>query len=131
VYAVGDAHDLRERAVALVRSVAAGDLRATTTPEAIQEFAHVRSRRRDREDAADLALSYADLLSPLVEVGEDDLRNGLDLYRGSELLGAFDAVLAAVAIRRGAALVSADAAFANVAQLRFLDLSVADPNTLE
>ena len=32
---------------------------ATTTIEVIQEFCHVRARRRDRTDAAALARSYA------------------------------------------------------------------------
>jgi predicted nucleic acid-binding protein len=125
VYAVGDDHALRDPARALLAAAADGSLRATTTPEAIQEFAHVRARR-DRRDAAALAGSYADLLSPLLEVGEADLREGLLLFERSADLGAFDAVLAAMALRAGAtALVSADRAFAAVRGLRCVDLATA------
>ncbi len=123
VYAVGDDHALRDPARSLLAAAADGSLRATTTPEAIQEFAHVRARRRDRADAAALAEAYADLLSPLLEVGEADLREGLRLFRRGDALGAFDAVLAAVALRAGATtLVSADRAFADVRGLAFADL---------
>jgi predicted nucleic acid-binding protein len=124
VYAVGDDHELRQPAQALVEAAAAGALVVTTTPEVIQEFAHMRARRRGREDAARLAARFADLLSPLVEVGERDLRNGLELFARHERLGAFDAVLTAVAIRRDASvLVSADGAYGSVAGLRFRALA--------
>ena len=131
VYAVGDDHALRDTARAVLAAAAEGDLRATTTPEAIQEFAHVRARRRDRRDASALAASYADLLSPLLEVGEADLREGLRLFERLPSLGAFDAVLAALALRVGAtALVSADRGFAAVRGLTFADLEGVEPTDL-
>jgi len=113
VYAVGADHPLREPCRDLITAIAAGQLSATTTVEAVQEFTHVRARRRDREDAARLARDYLDLLAPLLVIGEDDLQEGLRLFTRSARLGAFDAVLAATASRaNAAALVSADAAFA-------------------
>lgn len=113
VYAVGGDHRLREPCRDLIRKIAAGRLRATTTVEVLQEFTHVRARRRDREDAARRTRDYLDLLSPLLVVGEDDLQDGLRLYARCDRLGAFDAVLAATAARAdAAAIVSADAAFA-------------------
>lgn len=115
VYATGVASPFREPCRRLLAAVAAGGLTATTTVEVIQEFVHVRSRRQGRDDAAALGSSYAVLLSPLVQVDADDLERGLQLYRGAEALGAFDAVLAATArSRQAAALVSADAAFGSV-----------------
>jgi len=131
VYAVGDRHELRQPAQALVNAVGDGRVRATTTPEAIQEFAHVRARRRDRRDASSLAALYADLLSPLLEVGESDLREGLRLFERHPALGAFDAVLAATGLQRGVdGLVSADTAFAVVKGLRFVELAGLDVETL-
>ncbi|MGI8729196.1 MAG: type II toxin-antitoxin system VapC family toxin [Solirubrobacteraceae bacterium] len=113
VYAVGSDHPLREPCRELIGAIASGRLRATTTVEVLQEFAHVRARRRDRDDAARRAGEYLDLLAPLLVVGEDDLREGMRLFARGERLGAFDAVLAAAASRSSAdALVSADAAFA-------------------
>ena len=115
VYAVGAAHLLREPCRDIIRGVAAGNVQATTTPEVIQEFAHVRARRRSRADAARLASEFAWLLSPLVTVDRDDLLAGLQLLETTDSLGAFDAVLAATAMAREArALVSADLDFATL-----------------
>jgi uncharacterized protein len=119
VYAVGADHPFRVPCQELVRAVADGEVLATTTVEVIQEFTHVRARRRDRKDAAELARNYIELLSPLLVVEDSDLREGLRLFEESAALGAFDAVLAAAAHAVGAeALVSADAAFSTVASLR-------------
>jgi len=121
VYAKGADHPLREACRAVIEAADDGRVRATTTAEAIQEFVHVRARRRDRTDAADLGRAFADLLSPLLQVSEADLREGLRLFERHPGLGAFDAVLAAAAMAAGAqALVSADRAFADVARLAYV-----------
>ena len=118
VYAKGADHELRAPCRELIAAIAEGALGATTTAEVIQEFVHVRARRRDRADAVVLGRDYVDLLAPLVPVTTDDLRAGLELFRGCEALGAFDAVLAAVAMAaQSATLVSADRAFADVPHL--------------
>lgn len=122
VYAVGDHHALRAPCRSVVAEVSSGRIRATTTVEVLQEFVHVRARRRGRDDAVDLARDYALLLRPLLELGEPDLRAGLELFTAHQALGAFDAVLAAATRRSGAAaLVSADTAFASVPELHHLD----------
>jgi len=119
LYAKGADHPLREPCRQVIGAVEAGDVRATTTIEVVQEFAHVRARRRGRADAAELAAAYAELLSPLLVVEERDLVEGLRLFERHEPLGAFDCVLAAAARSVGsAALVSADGAFAKVPRLR-------------
>jgi uncharacterized protein len=115
VYAKGADHPLRDPCRRLIEAVADQRLAATTTVEVIQEFAHVRARRRGREDAAALGRDFAELLSPLLTVTEEHLRQGLGWYARSERLGAFDAVLAAAAASTGArAVVSADAAFGEI-----------------
>ena len=114
VYAVGADHELREPCRKVIAAVAAGDVQATTTAEVLQEFAHVRARRRDRTDAAVLTGHYLDLLRPLAVADEADVRAGLELFQARSALGSFDALLAAVALRLGATLVSADRAFADV-----------------
>lgn len=124
VYAVGDDHALRESARAIVEAVEAGTVEATTTVEAIQEFVHVRARRRDRADAAALGRAYATLFSPLLQVTEEHLAGGLRLFEREEALGAFDAVLAAAAMAAKAdALVSADRSFGGIRGLRWVDLA--------
>lgn len=118
VYAVGSDHPYHDPTRSLVEAIRSGAIRATTTVEVIQEFAHVRARRRGRDDARRLAGAYADLLGPLRLTSEAHLRVGLDLWRKHETLGAFDAVLAAVAGDLGArALVSSDRAFRGLSQV--------------
>jgi uncharacterized protein len=122
VYAKGADHPLRDPCRELLRAIERGSVVATTTAEAIQEFAHVRARRRDREDAAELARAYVDVLAPLLVIEEDHLREGLRLFERHPELGSFDAVLAAAAIAMGAeALVSADQAFSVVEGLLHVD----------
>lgn len=115
VYAVGEAHPLRDPARAVVRAVADGELSATTTPEVIQEFAHIRARRRDRTDAVVLARQFCGLLQPLVTPDEEDLQIALELFELHEGVGAFDAVLAATVRRRRLdALATADRGFTGI-----------------
>ena len=113
VYAVGADHPLREPCLRLLAG--APSRRLTTTAGVIQEFVHVRQRRRSRDDAVALGRSYLDLLSPLLDVPGAAVSDALDLMVEQPALGAFDAVLAAAATRAGcAALVTADKAFAGL-----------------
>lgn len=121
VYAVGDEHELREPSRRLVEAIGDGRVQATTTVEAIQEFVHVRARRRDRRDAVQLGLAYSDLLAPLILPEKEDLETGLGLFERHADLGSFDSVLAAAALARDAeALVSADASFGAVPKLKYV-----------
>ena len=122
VYAVGENHPLASAARSLVQQISSGALRAQTTPEVIQEFAHVRARRRSRMNAYELSGAFSTLLSPLQLVGPGHLQAGLELWTRTASLGAFDAVLAAVALSLDAELVSADRAFADVPDLRWRPL---------
>lgn len=122
VYAVGDDHHLRDPCRRLVLAVREGRLDATTSVEVVQEFVHVRARRRTRSDAVDLGRSYADLFGPLLQATPDDLERGLRLFLRREQLGAFDSVLVAVAMDRDAeAIVSADAGFDGIRGLPYVD----------
>lgn len=113
VYAKGGDHPLQAPCRALVEAVAEGVVQATTSVEVIQEFVHVRARRRSRQDAAAMGSDFADLLAPLLIVTREHLQRGLALFERNDALGAFDAVLAAAGAASGAsALVSADMAFA-------------------
>ncbi|MDQ4132627.1 MAG: PIN domain-containing protein [Actinomycetota bacterium] len=117
VYAVGTEHPLRTSCREIVAALGDG-LDATTTVEVIQEFAHVRARRRTRADAVKLARSYATAFAPLLLPTAEDLVDGLSLFEDHEDLRCFDAVLAAAAIARSAnALVSADPAFSRIPSL--------------
>lgn len=120
-YAVGDDHPLRAPCRRLLTAHGEGRIEATTTIEVIQEFAHIRARRRTRIDAVAQARHYLSAF-PVLAATADDVDRGLTLFERHPALGAFDAVLAAVALDRGAeALVSADRAFASVPNLRWVD----------
>ena len=122
VYAVGEEHPLRQPCRRVVELARDGALAVSTTVEVIQEFVHVRARRRSRADAAQLGSDFITLLSPLVRPDAGQLREGLALFEQIETLGAFDAVLVAAAVAAGATgIVSADRAFAAVSGLRHLD----------
>lgn len=120
-YAVGDEHPLRAPCRDILAAHGDGRIEATTTIEVIQEFAHIRARRRTRSDAVNLARQYLAAFT-VVATTSEDLERGLALFEQHPALGAFDAVLAAVALSRGAeALVSADRAFASVRDLAWMD----------
>jgi hypothetical protein len=121
VYALGGPHPLREASKRFFSALNHGRVRATT-PEVIQEFVHVRSRRFDRSEAVGRGRDFATLLAPLLTVGSLELETGFSLFESHPDLGAFDAVLAAAAIVTGAeALVSADQAFGSVLGLRWIN----------
>ncbi|MGI8462394.1 MAG: type II toxin-antitoxin system VapC family toxin [Solirubrobacterales bacterium] len=119
VYAKGQDHPFQGPCGALIEAIADGRIEATTSTEVIQEFVHVRARRRDRRDAVSLGRGYAELLSPLISISAAQLSNGLAIFEREERPGPFDAVLAASAAAADAtALVSADAGFGNVDVIR-------------
>ena len=121
VYAVGSTHPLKDPSVRFFAAVAAGNVDATTTPEVIQEFAHVRARRFSRSDAVAVARDFTHLLSPLLTSDELALDRGLDVFERYAELGSFDALLAATAIAADAtALLSADSAFGSLSELPHL-----------
>ncbi|MBW0018955.1 MAG: type II toxin-antitoxin system VapC family toxin [Mycobacterium sp.] len=121
VYAKGVEHPLRQPCRDLIAAIAEERIEATTTAEVIQEFVHVRARRRERSDAAALGRDYVELLSPLLMITGENLRRGLALFQTTPRLGAFGAVLAATAAKAGAsALVSADTAFADLSDIAYV-----------
>lgn len=122
IYASGDEHPLRQPCRDLIDAIRAGSIAATTTPEVIQEFTHVRSRRRGRADAVERARELIAMLSPLLVVDESSPSLGLRVYQEATTLGSFSSVLAGAAITTGAtAIVSADRAFAAVEGLLHVD----------
>ena len=130
VYAVGEEHPLRGPCRRLLNAHVEGIADATTTIEVIQEFVHVRARRRGRVDAAALGRQYAVVL-PILPVLVQDLELALTLFQDVPSLGAFDAVLAACALNnRADRLVSADQAFDDVAGLPWMDPRDPDLDTL-
>lgn len=114
VYAVGDDHDRKSSSLQMLEAALRGEVVARTTSQAIMEFAHVRARRRDRDDAQTLARAFSDLLGPLEPTTAADVSSALTLWQRHPRIGSFDALLLAVALRTGAeAVVSEDAGLAS------------------
>jgi predicted nucleic acid-binding protein len=131
VYAVGDSHRLRDRAQALIRAAESGLVSISTTPYVVQEFAHVCGTRRSRAETDELARDVARAGSPLLPAVEQDVPVALTLFREHRRLDAFDALLAAVAIREQTeGLISADRGFRAVPGLRWVDLADLDVEQL-
>lgn len=121
VYAVGEDHPLAAPCNDLMAAVAVGEVRATTTIGVLQEFAHVRARRHGRADAALMAERFGGILAPLAGAGDDALAPAMRIFRETPGIGAYDAVLAAVALGLRMPLATADRAFAGVAGLQVHD----------
>jgi uncharacterized protein len=127
LYASGSEHPLCSPCQSLVAAIAEGTVEATTTPEVIQELAHVRARRLGRREAVRTARDFASLLGPLIVVDDAVLTLGLRLFEEIPEIGSFDAVLASATITWSAeALVSADRGFGAVKGLVHLDPSAQD-----
>ena len=132
VYAVGRPHPLRDPARALLRAAEQGRIAITTTPEVIQEFTHIYSLTRPRQDAAALALDFARACSPLVGSRDIDVPVAAELFEQLEPIGASDCLLAAIGLReRVDALVSADRALGLVPSLHWIDLAGFDVEAIE
>ena len=83
VYAVGTEHRFRDRCRSLITAIGQRRVHATTTVEVLQEFAQVRARRSSRDDAAELAEAFTDMLAPLLAVNEAVLASGLSTFAGT------------------------------------------------
>lgn len=129
-YAVGGDHLLREPCRKIIAAQATGHLKGATTVEVVQEFTHIQARRRERHDATALARDYmASLL--LLQTTPEDLQRGLTLFEQHAALGMFDAMLAAVAMNRGAdGLISTDTAFGSISGLRWINPATPDLDTI-
>ena len=122
VYALGDQHPLRSPCRDVIAAIGQGTVVATTTTEVIQEFTHVRARRRGRAEAVSRARDYVGLLTPLLQPSESDLATAMRLFLEHDTLGMFDAVLAAVTLSSShtTGLMSADKTFASIDDLSYL-----------
>lgn len=122
VYSTGQDHPLREPAMRLLRDVVDNRIQATTTPEVLQEYAHVRSRRLGRLSASVQAERLAHILDPLTIVQPDHVLEGLRMWSEVPKIGAFDSVVAAVALAKSWTVVSSDQGFGHVPELSWVDL---------
>ncbi|MGI8438692.1 MAG: type II toxin-antitoxin system VapC family toxin [Thermoleophilaceae bacterium] len=112
VYALGGEHPYREPCRAILRGQGEGALAGEVTTVLLAELAHQRFRQtRDRSEAA-LRARETGRACLVHEVAVADGELALELYRDTNALDAFDALLAAVGLNRDVTtVVSADRAF--------------------
>ena len=126
IYAVGSEHPHREPCRELVRLLAAEEITADVSSEAVQEYVHVRTRKGiQRSQAVDEARAIV-ALSRVHDVTMTELQVGLQLFRTHEGLHMRDAIHAATALAcQATVVVSPDRAFDEVPGLERLDPAAA------
>ena len=120
LYATGGAHPLREPSRALLSAIAHGQVTAHLTDIVLTEFLYVRARRVGRPAAAQMARDLVDAVTSVLPVTNQTRARAFDLFASSSRIGSNDALIAAVALENGLALVSADQDFREVAGLRLM-----------
>jgi uncharacterized protein len=122
LYALGVEHRYRAPCREIVRLAAAGRLLGDASVELVQEFVHVRARRREGRGEAAAAGREVSAMCRLHPLEADDLRLGLDLFEQSGRLQMREALHAATALNRGIGLiVTTDRAFEGLPGLERVD----------
>jgi uncharacterized protein len=120
LYATGGAHPLREPSRALLSAIAHGKVTAHLTDILLTEFLHVRARRVGRSAAAQMARDFVDAVTSVLPVTDQCRIRAISLFESASRIGSNDALIAAVALENGLALVSADQDFREVAGLQLI-----------
>jgi uncharacterized protein len=122
LYALGAEHRYRAPCREIVRLAAAGTLLGDASVELVQEFVHVRARRREGHGEAAAAGREVSAMCRLHALDADDLRLGLDLFGQANHLQMRDALHAATALNRGIGLIlTTDPAFEGLPGLERID----------
>ncbi|MGH2446568.1 MAG: type II toxin-antitoxin system VapC family toxin [Candidatus Limnocylindria bacterium] len=130
MYAVGAEHPLKAPSAEILRRVADGRLRGTTSAEVIQEIVHRFVHARRPEQAAQIASHALAIFSPVIPVGTEVVERLPGLIGRYPSLAARDLVHVATCLQeRIETIVSPDRGFDAVVELVRLDPS--DPAALE
>jgi predicted nucleic acid-binding protein len=122
MYAAGAEHQLKAHCVALLRAVAAGDLRAVTNVEVHQEILHRYSALGERERAVAVARQFRVVVPDVLPVTAADLAIAYDLHLRYADLPTRDLIHLAVMKRNGIRrIVSADRHFDELDELVRVD----------
>ncbi len=117
LYAFGTAHELRDPCRRIVTAVATGRVTGFLADIVISEVLHVRAKRSPRGEVAVLMSNLLAGTTGVLTSNDEVRRQALELFATHPRIGANDALIAALAIHHGVALVSADRGFADVANL--------------
>jgi predicted nucleic acid-binding protein len=115
MYAVGAEHPLKKPCLAILRSIARGELAAVTDVEVCQEIVHRYTALGEREQALHVARLFIQLIPEVLPITKADLLLSLEMHQRYTSLQARDALHAAVMQNNGLKLIiSADRHFDDV-----------------
>jgi predicted nucleic acid-binding protein len=118
LYAAGGDHPLRKPCQGILRRVAEGDLKATTSSEVVQEILYVLSRQGLRDQAIALARNIIGVFPSMLEVGGREMTVACDLLESMPELPPRDAVHAATMITHEvASIITVDPHFDQLARI--------------
>jgi len=115
VYAVGQAHPLKESSSRILSSIARGTLEANLDVETLQEILHLYSSRGERRKGF-AAIDNLLLLFPNpIPVRREEVEKAKDLMAQHPFLGARDAIHAAVVLTQDLeGIITADRVFGRI-----------------
>lgn len=120
LYAIGEAHPLRDPCRRHISGIAGGEVGGETSFEVLQEVAHFRRRRRG--DGTERVREILAWKLPIHSTEKPDLELAFELLDAHPQLAARDALHAATALNRGLDLIlSADRHFDVVPGLERID----------
>lgn len=122
MYAVGAKHPLKEPCLAILRSIASGELAAVTDVEVCQEIVHRYTALGEREQALHVARLFMKVVPNVLPIVKEDLLLSLEMHQRYSSLQARDSLHAAVMSNNGIRLIiSADRHFDEVEGIGRID----------
>lgn len=123
IYAVGKAHPLQDEARRVLDRVAEGTLHANVDAELLQEVLHVYNTRKERRKGFDTVNDLLVLFPNPISIGREEIEVARDLMRAYSVLGARDAIHAAVVQTHDLeGIVTADNVFERIKGVKRFDL---------
>jgi len=122
MYAVGAEHPLKEPCLAILRSIASGELAAVTDVEVCQEILHRYTSLGEREQALHVARLFVKLVPETFPITKEDLLLSLEMHQRYLSLQARDSLHTAVMCNNGIQfIISADRHFDEVDEIERID----------
>lgn len=125
MYAVGAEHPLKRPCLAILRSIASGELAAVTDVEVCQEIIHRYTALGEREQALHVARLFIKLVPEILPILKEDLLLSLEMHQRYPSLQARDSLHTAVMRNNGIQfIISADHHFDEVDEVERIDPGV-------
>jgi len=122
MYAVGVEHPLKAPCVAILESIARGELLALTDAEVLQELLHRYTSLGERERAIEICRLFLRVVPEVLPVTREIIKRALELHQEFPHLQARDSLHAAVLLEHQIPyIISADRHFDGVPGFRRLD----------